>query len=178
MFGKFRLGTNRRKEEKVLANRSETFISLRHLAKGILAEMTVAATVEHVWRILTSFEEMPAHLSNLKNCKVLKREGSYRLVEQAARVGTPLLPFPFRVVMDVVEERPFLYFNQRHGSFTSFSGHWRVEPDAAGSGSRVRYYLEASFGQGWSGRALRRQFRRLIRQNLQELAAWMDNGGI
>jgi hypothetical protein len=80
-------------------------ISIGKNGKGILAEMTVAAPVERVWQILTAFEEMPAHLRGLKDSRILKREGSYRLVEQTAKVGTPLLPFSFRLVMDVLRSQ-------------------------------------------------------------------------
>lgn len=146
--------------------------------KGISEEVKVAASVERVWRVLTSFEKMPVYLSALEHSRILKREGSYRLVEQTARVGVRLLSFSFRVLMDVVEERPYLYFKQRLGSFASFCGHWRVDPGLAGAGSRVRYYLEADLGNGLKRRSVEQQLRRLIRQNLRELAGWIDNSGI
>ena len=137
--------------------------------------MTVAADLNRVWRILTSFDEMDAHLTGLKKSKVLKKKGNYLLVEQTAKVGIPLLSFYFRVVMEVVEERPFLYFSQRQGSFAFFRGHWRVEPASEGSGTQIRYYLEAgparSLGSGQLGN-------RMIKQNLQQLAAWIDSGRI
>lgn len=145
---------------------------MRKNGNGIVAEMTVAAGSDRVWRILTSFDEMDAHLSGLKKSRVLKKEGNYLLVEQTAKVGIPLLSFYFRVVMDVVEERPFLYFSQRQGSFAFFRGHWRVEPASEGGGTQIRYYLEAgpvrSLGNGQIGN-------RMIKQNLQQLAAWIDN---
>ncbi len=147
---------------------------LRKNGNGILAEMTVAAKAERVWHVLTSFEEMPAHLTGLNRSKVLREEGNYRLVEQTAKMGIPLSPLTFRVVMEIVEEKPFLYFNQRLGSFPSFSGHWRVEPSSEGDGTRVRYYLEASLGKRFGVRPVGHQ---MILQNLHELAAWIDNSG-
>jgi carbon monoxide dehydrogenase subunit G len=153
-------------------------ISVCRQGKGVLEEIKVGASEERVWRILTSFEKMPTYLSAIEHSKILKREGSYRLVEQTARVRVPLLSFSFRVIMDVIEERPFLYFNQRLGSFASFCGHWRVDPSLAGAGSRVSYYLEAELSNGLKRRTVESQLRRLIRQNLQELASWIDNSGI
>lgn len=143
-----------------------------------MEEIKVAASEERVWRVLTSFEKMPTYLSAIEHSKILKREGSYRLVEQTAKVSVPLLSFSLRVIMDVLEERPFLYFNQRLGSFASFCGHWRVDPSLAKGGSRVSYYLEAELGNGLKRRTVENQLRRLIRQNLQELASWIDNGKI
>ena len=156
-------------------NHNNSSITVRKNGNGIVAEMTVAAGTERVWRILTSFDEMDAHLSGLKTSKVLRKEGNYLLVEQRAKVGISLLSFSFRVVMDVVEDRPFLYFSQRQGSFATFRGHWRVEPRSDGKGTRIRYYLEASPAQSPGGR----QFgNRMIKQNLQQLAAWIDNGRV
>jgi hypothetical protein len=80
--------------------------------------------------------------------------------------------------MEVVEERPFLYFNQRLGSFTSFSGHWWVDPGSGGNGTRIQYFLEASLARGWKGGPVRHQIKSMIHQNLQELAVWIDNGGV
>jgi carbon monoxide dehydrogenase subunit G len=147
-------------------------ITIRKNGDGVMAEMIVAAGTERVWHILTSFDEMDAHLSGLSKSKVLIREGNYLLVEQKARVGISLLSFTFRVLMEVVEDRPFLHFRQREGSFATFRGHWKVEPTPEGKGTWIRYYLEASPAQGLGGRHFGN---RLIKQNLQQLAAWIDN---
>ena len=156
-------------------NNNDSSITIRKNGNGIVAEMTVAAGTQRVWRILTSFDEMDAHLSGLKTSKVLRTEGNSFLVEQMTKVGISLLSFSFRVVMDVVEDRPYLYFNQRQGSFATFRGHWKVEPRSDAKGTRISYYLEASPAQSLGGR----QFgTRMIKQNLQQLAAWIDNGGI
>jgi carbon monoxide dehydrogenase subunit G len=157
------------------SNNNNNSITVRKNGNGIVAEMTVAAGSERAWRILTSFDEMGAHLSGLTKSKILRKEGNYLLVEQKTKVGIPLLSFDFRVVMDVVEDRPFLYFSQRQGSFAFFRGHWRVEPASDGKGTRIRYYLEASPAQSLGGGHFGI---RLIKQNLQQLAAWIDSGGI
>jgi carbon monoxide dehydrogenase subunit G len=160
--------------EKLKSNNSSS-ISIKSNARGISAEMTVAAGRDRVWRILTSFDEMDAHLSGLKKSKVLRKEGNYLLVEQTVKVGIPLLSFNVQVVMDVVEDRPFLHFSQRQGSFAFFRGHWKVEPASEGTGTKIAYYLEVgsarSLGNGPLGN-------RLIKENLQQLAAWIDNGGV
>ena len=156
---------------------SDNCISLRREHGGILAEMTVQASLERVWQVLTSFEEMPAHLSGLRRSRILKKNGNSRLVEQTATVGISLVPLSFKLVMDVVEERPFLYFNQRLGSFTSFRGHWWVDPGSGENGTRIQYFLEASLGRGWRGGGpFKNRIKSMIHQNLQELAVWIDNG--
>ena len=140
--------------------------------------MTVAAEPDRAWNVLTSFEEMSAHLSGFSKSKVLKTKDNYRLVEQTARVGIPLLSFSFRVVMSIVEDRPYLRFRQLRGSFSSFRGHWWVDPESTGNGTRIRYFLEANLARGWKGGPVRHQIKSMIHQNLQELAVWIDNGGV
>ena len=153
-------------------------ITIKNNGSGLLAEMTVAAQPDRAWHVLTSFEEMSAHLSGFSKSKVLQTEDNYRLVEQTARVGIPLLPLSFRVVMSVVEDRPYLHFRQLKGSFSSFRGHWWVDPESTGNGTRIQYFLEASLAQGWKGGPVRHQIKRMIQQNLQELAIWIDNRGV
>ena len=140
--------------------------------------MTVAAEADRAWQVLTSFEEMSTHLSGLSTSRVLQKEDNYRLVEQGTRVGIPLLSFSFQVVMNVIEDRPYLHFRQLRGSFSSFRGYWRVEPGSNGNGTRIQYFLEASLARGWKGGPFRHQIKSMIQQNLQELAVWIDNGGI
>lgn len=140
--------------------------------------MTVAAAPDRAWHVLTSFEEMSAHLSGFSKSKVLQRENNHRLVEQTAKVRIPLLSFSFRVVMSVVEDRPYLHFRQLQGSFSSFRGHWWVDRESTGNGTRIQYFLEASLSRGWKGGAVRHQIKSMIQQNLQDLAVWIDNGGI
>jgi ribosome-associated toxin RatA of RatAB toxin-antitoxin module len=116
-------------------------------------------------------------LSGFSKSKVLQRENNHRLVEQAAKVGIPLLSLSFRVVMSVVEDRPYLHFRQLQGSFSFFRGHWWVDPESTGNGTRIQYFLEASLARGWKRGPVRHQIKSMIQQNLQELAVWIDNGG-
>ncbi len=152
-------------------------LSVRREGKGMLAEIAVAASPDHVWSILTSFNEMSAHLRALERSKILTHNGNYRLVEQSARVEVPLLSLSLRVVLDVVEERPFLYFTQREGSFTEFSGYWRVDPEGSGSASRIRYYVELDLPRGLRRFAADWQLRRMVQRNLEDLARWIQGAG-
>jgi hypothetical protein len=140
--------------------------------------MTVEAAAERVWHVLTSFEKMSGHLSGLKRSRILQKEGKHRLVEQTATVRIALFPLTLKLVMDVVEAKPFLYFNQRFGSFSSFRGHWRIDHGSGDNGTRIHYYLEARLGRRWKRVPFEHHLHRMIRQNLQELSAWIDNGEI
>ena len=143
----------------------------------MLAMMSVTATPDRVWRVLTSFEEMPSHLSALKQSRILKREGAHLLVEQIVKAGIPLLPITFRVILDVVDERPFLFFKQRLGSFAEFRGHWRVDSRSNGLGSRIQYFLELGMGRGLRRKTVEQQLYRTIRQTMEELLVWIENSG-
>ena len=160
-----------------MTQRVDRIIALRREGSGVLAEMAVAATPERVWQVLTSFEEMPAYLSGLTQSRILKLDGGYRLVEQTARANNSLLPLSCRIVMEVVERRPFLYFSQRFGSFAAFSGHWMVDPLLAGTGSRIQYYFELDLGQGFRRWAVEQKMFGLVRRNLKELADWIEQRG-
>ena len=152
-------------------------LSVRRKGKGMLAEIAVPASPDQVWSILTSFNEMPAHLRALERSKILAHNGNHRLVEQSARVEVPLLTLSLRVVLDVLEERPFLYFTQREGSFTEFTGYWRVDPEGEGSGSRIRYYVELDLPGGLRRFAADWQLRRMVQRNLEDLARWIQGSG-
>jgi hypothetical protein len=108
----------------------------------------------------------------------LRKNGKYWLVEQIARVKIPILPLSFRVILDVVEDRPFLHFKQRYGSFTRFRGYWQVEQCSSGTGSVVRYFLEAGLSQGLRGSPFKQQYHRMVKQNMKELALWIDNSEV
>lgn len=149
-------------------------LSVRREGKGMSAEIAVAASPDEVWSVLTAFDEMPAHLQALKKSRVLTHNGNHRVVEQSARVEVPLLSLSLRVVLDVVEERPFLYFTQREGSFTEFTGYWRVDPDGKGTGSRIRYYVELDLPGGLRRLAADWHLRRMVQRNLDDLARWIQ----
>ena len=61
-------------------------ITMKKNGRGILAEMNVAAKPDREWHVLTSFEEMSAHLSGFSKSNVFQSEDNYRLVEQTAKV--------------------------------------------------------------------------------------------
>jgi carbon monoxide dehydrogenase subunit G len=149
-------------------------LSLRREGKGILAEIEVAASPERVWSVLTSFDEMSAHLGALEKSRLLTRNANYRLVEQSTHVEVPLVTLSLRVLLDVVEERPFLYFTQREGSFTEFSGYWRVDSAGEGKRSRIRYYVEVDLPGGLRRLAADWHLRRMVQRNLEDLARWIQ----
>jgi carbon monoxide dehydrogenase subunit G len=157
-----------------MSSHVDTLTELRDPDKTVSAEVTVPAAPERVWEILTSFEEMPRHVTAIQQSRTLEREGNHRVIEQIAGGDLSVVPLSFRVVLDVVEDRPYLYFRQRSGSFTTFSGYWRVDAHPAGTSSRIRYCLRAELGGGLRRWAVQRQLRRMIRGSLRELAAWIE----
>jgi carbon monoxide dehydrogenase subunit G len=153
-----------------------SMLSLRREGKGILAEVEVAASPERVWKILTSFDEMSAHLGALEKSRLLSRKGNYSLVEQSTHLEVPLFSLSLRVLLDVVAERPFLYFKQREGSFTEFSGYWRVDSEGDGERSRIRYYVEVDLPGGLRRLAADWHLRRMVQRNLEDLTRWIQGG--
>jgi carbon monoxide dehydrogenase subunit G len=140
----------------------------------MLAEMTVAAQPSRVWHVLTSFDHMVPHMSHLEHSRTLHQKGNHRLVEQRAKI--PLLSLTLRTVLDVLEERPFLYFTQREGVFSELSGYWRVDPGPGGAVTLIQYYLELKMGWAAKSWMMNGHLGRMIDRNLQDLAIWIDSG--
>jgi carbon monoxide dehydrogenase subunit G len=149
-------------------------ISRRQVGKGMLTEMTVAAKPNRVWHVLTSFDRMVAHMSHLEQSRTLRQKGNHRLVEQTAKI--PLLSLTLHTVLDVLEERPFLYFTQREGPFSELSGYWQVAPTFGGTPTLIRYYLELRVGGAARRWMMNRHLGRVIDKNFQDLAIWIDSG--
>ncbi|MBW1982990.1 MAG: SRPBCC family protein [Deltaproteobacteria bacterium] len=143
----------------------------------ITAHLGVRAEAERVWQVLTAFEQMPARLSGLKKSRVLAREDSRYLVEQKSRVRVPLLNISFGVLLEIEEDKPFLHFRQKHGSFASFSGVWEVRPNSNGKGSIIYYKLNVQMRRHPASWFEKLYLGKIIRQNLEELAVWIEEEG-
>jgi carbon monoxide dehydrogenase subunit G len=57
--------------------------------------MSVAATPQQVWAVLTDFEHMASYISNLKESRVLSTSGSTQTIFQRGEANFGLISFPF-----------------------------------------------------------------------------------
>ena len=99
--------------------------------RQISAKVPIFHAVEPIWQVLTDYEALADFIPNLSISQRLEHPTGGIRLEQ---VGTQrLLRFNFsaRVVLDLEEKFPNeIDFNLVEGDLKSFSGSWRLQPDA------------------------------------------------
>ncbi|MBX2996082.1 MAG: SRPBCC family protein [Bdellovibrionaceae bacterium] len=97
-------------------------------------------TPEQFFDIVTDYEKYPEFLQEVKECKVLKTEGSRKLVEYTVSVVKN-----FKYALWMTEERPGLVrWEFASGDiFKTSTGYWKME-DEKGK-CRASYSVEATF---------------------------------
>ncbi len=98
-------------------------------------------TVPEFFKIVTDYEKYPEFLQEVKQCKVLKSEGTQKLVEYTVSV---IKNFSYK--LNMVEEEPNLVSWTFAGGdiFKTSSGSWKLE-DAGDGKCRATYSVEATF---------------------------------
>lgn len=93
---------------------------------------------EHVWRILTDYENAPDVFPLLKKCKLVKDRGSTKLIEHQIRPSG--MPTTFTYQIEVKEVANKLYeFHRVSGDFREVEGFWKLEPAEDGNATLVTY---------------------------------------
>jgi ribosome-associated toxin RatA of RatAB toxin-antitoxin module len=98
-------------------------------------------TPEQFFKIISDYESYPQFLKEVKSCKVLKTEGTRKLVEYQVSV---IKTFSYRLWM--VEEPPRrIHWSLESGDIFKISnGSWDLTPK--GNKTSARYAVEATFG--------------------------------
>jgi carbon monoxide dehydrogenase subunit G len=102
---------------------------------GVETEPTVA------WAVLTDYDGVPSFVSSMRSSSAQREEGRLLVTQEAiGRIG----PFTrtMHVVLDVTEQEPevIAFRDVCGGSFRSYAGTWKIEPD--GDGLRITYTLD------------------------------------
>ncbi|KAG0453470.1 hypothetical protein HPP92_024774 [Vanilla planifolia] len=96
--------------------------------RGVVASITVKATVHEVWNVLTAYEELPEIVPNLAISKILLRDNSKVRILQEGCKGLLYMVLHARVVLDLHEKHEKeISFEQVEGDFDSFQGKWLLE---------------------------------------------------
>jgi coenzyme Q-binding protein COQ10 len=97
-------------------------------------------TPEQLFSIITDFSKYPEFLQEVKECKVLKQEGSRKLVEYTVSVVKS-----FKYTLWMTEQSPHsLTWEFASGDlFKTSSGSWKLQ--AEGGKTRATYSVEATF---------------------------------
>ena len=98
-------------------------------------------TVAQFYKIIADYEKYPQFLSEVKSCKVLKTEGSKKLVEYSVSV---LKSFKYCLWMNENEPKEISWEFASGDIFKSTKGFWKLV-DEAGK-CRATYNVDATFG--------------------------------
>jgi coenzyme Q-binding protein COQ10 len=102
---------------------------------------TFNCTVPEFYKIVSDYEKYPQFLQEVKECKVLKKDGNKKLVEYKVSV---IKSFSYQLWM--TEQEPSLIsWNFASGDiFKTSTGSWKL--DDVGGKTRATYSVEATFG--------------------------------
>lgn len=112
----------------------------RGMAKANTTEL-FPCTCDQLFKIITDYEKYPEFLQEVKSCKVVKTEGSKKLVEYNVAV---IKNFSYKLWM--TEEKPLkVTWEFASGDiFKTMKGHWILKEEAGKC--RATYEVEATFG--------------------------------
>lgn len=103
-----------------------------------VSRIIVHVKPEHIWRILTDYENAPSIFPCLKKCKLVKDKGTTKLVEH--QIKPTGVPSTFDYVIEVKEVVNKLYeWHRISGDFREVEGFWRLEPANEGNSTMVTY---------------------------------------
>jgi uncharacterized membrane protein len=117
-------------------------VGLRGEVVDVSAELSIAATRQEVWDVLTDFDNLPRFVSNIASSRVLSRQGNSVRVLQTGRTALGPLIFDFQSEREIVLA-PVDGFESRmiRGNLKRYRGTTRLE--AAGDRTRIVYRAEA-----------------------------------
>jgi len=110
------------------------------MAKATHTEL-FKCTPAQFFKIISDYEKYSEFLSEVKSCKVLKTEGSRKLVEyQIAVIKT----FKYTLWMTEAEPKSINWEFASGDVFKTSTGYWKLEEEAGKC--RATYHIEATFG--------------------------------
>lgn len=117
-------------------------VGLRGEVVDVSAELSISASRQEVWDVLTDFENLPRFVSNIASSRILSRQGNTVRVLQTGRTSLGPLTFDFQSEREIVLS-PVDGFESRmiRGNLKRYRGTTRLE--AAGDRTRIAYRAEA-----------------------------------
>ncbi len=149
----------------------------------VRADVTIPASKERVWAVLTAYEQLAEFIPNLTYSHVVQRQNEYLLLHQKGNIWLPLYRRKAEVVLRVEESsakdrvsfralRDLRDFEGVHQDFVVYEGGWSVQKVAQGTLIFYQATVEPNFWiPNWALAELERQtlkmtFRALIRRCL------------
>lgn len=141
-------------------------------ARRICAAIAVPCSVEHLWQVLTDYDNLSSFIPNLTLSRRLEATPTGTRLEQIGAQCFLNIQFCARVVLDMVEQFPHrLGFSMVEGDFKSFEGCWTLEPtdNADQAETRLVYELTVCPPRAIPAVLIERHLRRDLAQNLQAI---------
>lgn len=110
------------------------------------SKVLVHAKADHVFKILTDYDNAPLIFPCLKKCKVLKEKGNVKTVQHQIKPSG--FPGTFEYVLDIKEiANRTQEWRRVSGDFSEVEGFWKLDPTEDGNSTHVTYasYVNGGF---------------------------------
>lgn len=101
-------------------------------------KMVVKAKPEHIFRILTDYENAPGVFPHLLKCHVLENHGSTKIVEHKVQPSGPFGTYTYVLQVKEVPGKS-LEWHRIRGDFKEVDGLWKLDPLEGGRHTFVTY---------------------------------------
>ena len=102
--------------------------------RQITAKIWIPRSVEQVWQILTSYDELAEFIPSLTQSRQIEHPQGGIRIEQIGSEALLRIKFCARVVLDMVEQFPNqIDFEMVEGDFKQFCGSWMLQPANGGT---------------------------------------------
>lgn len=111
-----------------------------------VAKVSVKASPEKVWQILSDYDNAPRVFPQLRQSKLLHDHGTHKTVKHV--LAPSGLPGTYEYVVEVKEAAPHsLEWHRVSGAFKQVDGYWKLEPLDGGHTTLVTYasYVDGGF---------------------------------
>ncbi len=123
-----------------------------------VSKVLVHVKPEHVWNLLTDYENAPNIFPCLKKCKLVKDKGTTKLVEHTIKPSG--VPSTFDYIIEVKETVNRLYeWHRVSGDFREVDGYWKLDPLNDGNSTMVTYASYVNGGIFLPAPLIKRQVR-------------------
>lgn len=110
------------------------------------SKITVHSKPEHVWRVLTDYDNAQFIFPCVKKCKLVKDKGTHKIVEHSVKPSG--FPGSFSYVLEIKETPHRMQeWHRLSGDFHDVEGFWRLDPIEDGNSTVVTYasYVNGGF---------------------------------
>jgi ribosome-associated toxin RatA of RatAB toxin-antitoxin module len=95
----------------------------------VSASLTVNATQEHSWKVLTGYDRLAQFVPNLSDSHVVARDGNRVIVQQTGYAKFLFIRQPVELRLQVTEQAmQRIDIHRLGGNMVSYEAHWELQP--------------------------------------------------